>query len=140
VAERTEADQQEKQRVESTFDAEVAAIEDDDIEGYLAVLAEDALFLPPGLPSMGGEELRASLREFLEQWRVEWLGFRHDETEISGELAFHRFSYSWRLEPKSGGQLQVAHGKGLHILRRCDDGNWRIAREVRNDRPTPNTI
>ncbi len=140
MAERTEADQQEKQRVESTIDAEVAAIEDDDIEGYLAVLAEDALFLPPGLPSMGGEELRASLREFLEQWRVEWLGFRHDETEISGELAFHRFSYSWRLEPKSGGQLQVAHGKGLHILRRCDDGNWRIAREVRNDRPTPNTI
>jgi ketosteroid isomerase-like protein len=140
VAETNEAKQQEIKRVNETVDAEVRAIEDDDIEGYLAVLAEDALFLPPGLPSMGGEELRASLREFLEQWRVEWLGFRHDETEISGELAFHRFSYSWRLEPKSGGQLQVAHGKGLHILRRCDDGNWRIAREVRNDRPTPNTI
>ena len=78
--------------------------------------------------------------EDLEQWRIEWLAFRHDETEVSGDLAFHRFSYSWRLEPKSGGQLQVAHGKGLHILRRCDDGNWKIAREVRNDRPTPITI
>ena len=140
MAEKIEADQQEKQRIVSTIDAEVAAIEDDDIEGYLAVLTEDALFLPPGLPSMGGEELRTSLREFLEQWRIEWLAFRHDETEISGDLAFHRFSYSWRLEPKSGGQLQVAHGKGLHVLRRCDDGNWKIAREVRNDRPTPITI
>ncbi len=140
MAERIEADEQEKQRVVSAIDAEVTAIADDDIEGYLAVLTEDAVFLPPGLPSMGGEELRVSLREFLEQWRVEWLGFRHDETEISGDLAFHRFSYSWRLEPKSGGQLQVAHGKGLHILRRCDGDSWKIAREVRNDRPTPHTI
>ena len=50
MAERIESDQQEKQRVVSTIDAEVAAIEDDDIEGYLAVLTEDALFLQPGLP------------------------------------------------------------------------------------------
>ncbi len=140
MAERIETDQHEKQRVEGTIDAEVRAIEDDDIDGYLAVLSEDALFQPPGLPSMGGEELRAWLREFLGQWRVEWLGFKHDETEVSGNLAFHRFSYSWRLEPKSGGQLQVAHGKGLQILRRCEDGDWKIAREVWNDRPTPHTI
>jgi ketosteroid isomerase-like protein len=140
VAEKSEADLQEIKNVEGAINAEVKAIEDDDIDGYLAVLSEDALFLAPGLPSMGGEELRASLREFLEEWRVEWLGFRHDETEVSGDLAFHRFSYSWRLEPKGGGQLRVAHGKGLHILRRCAGGNWKIAREVRNDRPTPITI
>ena len=65
---------------------------------------------------------------------------QHDETEAVGDLAFHRFSYSWRLEPKSGGQLQVSHGKGLHILRRYGDGNWKIAREAWNDRPTPNTL
>lgn len=140
MTEMIEVDQQERQRVESAIEAEVTAIADDDIDGYLAVLAEDAVFLPPGLASMGGEELRAWLREFLEQWRVEWLGFRHDETEISGDLAFHRYSYSWRLEPKSGGRLQVAHGKGLHILRRGEDGSWKIAREAWNDRPTPNTI
>ena len=133
-------DQLEKQRVDSAIDAEVAAIADDDIESYLALLTEDALFLPPGLPSIGGEELHAWLHEFLEQWRVEWLAFKHNETEAVGDLAFHRFSYSRRLEPKSGGQLQVSHGKGLHILRRSGDGNWTIARETWNDRPTPNTL
>jgi len=138
VADKVE-DQLEKQRVDSAIDAEVAAIADDDIEGYLALLTEDALFLPPGLPSIGGEELRAWLREFLEQWRIEWLAFRHNETEVAGDLAFHRFSYSWRLEPKSGGPLRVSHRKGLLILRRSADGDWKIARKTWNSRPTPTT-
>ena len=130
--------QQERQLIESVIDAEVESMADDEIERYLTLLAEDALFLPPDLPSIGGEELHAWLREFLDEWRIEWLGYRHNETEIRGDLAFHRFSYSWRLEPKRGGQLQVSHGKGLHILRR--DGDWKIARETWNARPTPNTI
>lgn len=133
-------DQQEKQRIGSVTDAEVEAMAEDDIERYLPLLSEDALFLPPGLPSIGGEELRAWLREFLGEWRVEWLAYKHNETEVVGDLAFHRFSYSRRLEPKKGGQLEVSHGKGLHILRRSADGNWKIARETWNDRPTPNTI
>lgn len=133
-------DQQERQRIESVIDAELESMADDEIERYLPLLAEDALFLPPDLPSIGGEELHAWLREFLGEWRIEWLGYRHNETEIRGDLAFHRFSYSWRLEPKRGGQLQVSHGKGLHILRREGDGDWKIARETWNARPTPNTI
>jgi ketosteroid isomerase-like protein len=136
----SEANQQEIERVDETVDVEVRAVAEDDIDAYLAVLADDVHFLPPGLASIGGDELRAWLREFLEQWRVEWLAYRHDETEVSGDLAFHRFSYSWRLEPKAGGQLQVAHGKGLHVLRRGGDGSWKIAREVWNARPTPSTI
>ena len=132
--------QQERQLIESVIDAEVESMADDEIERYLTLLAEDALFLPPDLPSIGGEELHAWLREFLDEWRIEWLGYRHNETEIRGDLAFHRFSYSWRLEPKHGGQLQVSHGKGLHILRRDGDGDWKIARETWNARPTPNTI
>ena len=133
-------DQQERKLIESVVDAECESMADDDIDRYLELLAEDALFLPPDLPSIGGEELDAWLGEFLGQWRIEWLGYRHDETEICGDLAFHRFSYSRRLEPKRGGQLQVSHGKGLHIMRRSGDGDWKIARETWNARPTPNTI
>jgi ketosteroid isomerase-like protein len=139
VAEKTEK-QQEKQLIESVIDAEIEAMADDDVERLLPLLSQDALFLPPDLPSIGGEELHAWLREFLGEWRIEWLAFNHNETVVVGDLAFHRFSFSWRLEPKSGGQLQVSHGKGLHILRRSADGGWTIAREIRNGRPTPNTI
>jgi ketosteroid isomerase-like protein len=140
VADMTDAEQQEIQRITETVDAEVAAIADDDIDSYLTLLSEDALFLPPGLPSIGGEELHTWLREFLEQWRIEWLAYNHNETEAGAVFAFHRFSYSWRLEPKGGGELRVSHGKGLHILRRSADDSWKIARKVWNDRPTPNTL
>jgi ketosteroid isomerase-like protein len=94
-------DQQERTRIESVIDAELESIADDEIDRLLTLLAEDALFLPPDLPSIGGEELHAWLREFLEQWRVEWLGYRHNETEIRGDLAFHRFSYSWLWSPRA---------------------------------------
>ena len=133
-------DQQERQRIEGVIDAEVEAMADGEIDRLVPLLADDALFLPPDMPSIGGAELHAWLGEFLSQWGIEWLGYRHNEIEIGRDLAFHRFSYSWRLEPKSGGQLQVSHGKGLHILRRTADGEWEIARETWNARPTPNTI
>lgn len=133
-------DDQERKLIESAIGEEISAVEDADIDRYLAVLTDDALFLPPGLPSIGGEKLRTWLREFLDQWNVEWLGFHHNEIEIAGDIAFHRYSYSWRLEPKGGGELQVAHGKGLHILRRDPRSGWKIAREIWNDRPTPNNV
>ncbi|MGA9762519.1 MAG: DUF4440 domain-containing protein [Gaiellaceae bacterium] len=139
MAEKTD-DEKAKSRVEGAVDIELAATEDGDIERYLMLLDDDALFLPPDMPSVGGEELRAWLRSFLDNWRVEWLSFKHEEAEICGDLAFHRYSYSWRLEPKAGGQLQVSHGKGLHVLRRLPNGDWKIARKVWNGRPTPNSI
>ncbi|MGD0166128.1 MAG: nuclear transport factor 2 family protein [Gaiellaceae bacterium] len=129
-----------QKNVNATIDEEVEAIADSDVERYFGLLAEDALFLPPGLPSMRGDDLRAWLREFLEEWAIEWLAFRHNETEVAGDLAFHRYSYSWRVTRKTGGELTVAHGKGLHILRRDEDGSWKIARKVWNARPTPHTL
>jgi ketosteroid isomerase-like protein len=140
VIEAVELEQEELQNVNEAITEEVAAIEDDDIERYLAVLADDAVFLPPKLGSLGGEELRQWLSDFLGQWRVEWLAYKDKETEICGDLAFHRFTFSWRLEPKNGGEFHVSHRKGMHILRRLSDGSWKIAREVWNGRPTPITI
>jgi ketosteroid isomerase-like protein len=133
-------DPDELQKVGGTIAEEVAAIEDDDIERYLALLADDAVFLPPKLGSLAGEELCGWLSDFLGQWRVEWLAYKHEEMEIYGDLAFHRYTFSWRLEPKNGGEFRVSHRKGLHILRRSGDGDWKIAREVWNGRPTPITI
>ena len=71
-------DQEQRQRIESVIDAEVESIADDEIDRLLTLLAEDALFLPPDLPSIGGEELHAWLGEFLAQWRIEWLCYRHN--------------------------------------------------------------
>lgn len=125
----------ERQRIEAAVDEEVAAMASDDIDRLLAVLADDAVFLPPNLAPKKGVELAAWLREFLAEWRIEWLAFSHDDVEEAGDLAYERFSYRWRVTPKGSGDPLVAPGKGVHVLRRESDGRWKIAREIWNSSP-----
>jgi ketosteroid isomerase-like protein len=116
---------------------EAAAIEAGDFKRYFGLLAEDALFMPPNLHSKSGKELRAWLRDFLERNNVEYLKLTDDETVIESNLAYHRFTYGWKVTPKAGGETKVGHGKGMHILYRRPDGAWKIIREIWNDIPTP---
>ena len=132
----TSTEVSEVERVDAVVDGEAGAIAADDIGRYLALLTEDAVFLPPGATKEGAD-LRRWLAEFLRDWRVDWLDYTHDETAVEGDLSYHRFSYSWRLTSKTSGEKYVDHGKGLHVLRRGADGGWRIAREIWNARPEP---
>lgn len=84
-----------------------------------------------------GDDLRRWLRAFLEGFRVDWLEFEPLAVETAGHLAYHAYSYSWRVTPRAGGEPIEARGKGLHILRREADGAWRIAREIWNASPAP---
>jgi ketosteroid isomerase-like protein len=126
-----------QRKVIAATDEEAAAIEGGDFIRYLAVLTDDALFMPPNSPAKAGEELRAWLRDFVDRYRVKYLKLTHDETVVEGDLAYHRFVYGWKVTPKAGGDTAVGHGKGMHILRRQADGAWKIAREIWNAIPAP---
>jgi ketosteroid isomerase-like protein len=102
---------------------------------YLAILTEDARFMPPKALAKAGSELRAWLAAFVQDFRVEWLTFRTTEVVAVEDLAYHAFTYTWRITPRAGGESNVSSGKGLHILRRQADGSWKIAREIWNDVP-----
>jgi ketosteroid isomerase-like protein len=125
----------ERLAVEAILDREVAAIANDDIAGYLAILDDEAMFLPPNLEPKQGEDLREWLRDFLRRFAVAWLSYTHEETEVAGDIAYHRFAYSWKVTPKSGGEPVVGHGKGLHILRRRAGQDWKLWREIWNASP-----
>ena len=124
-----------QQRVIALSDKEVTAMSAGDINQFLAILADDAVLMPPNLPAKSGNELRNWMRDFLERFTIEWLGFVHGETEVAGDLAYHAYAYSWRLTPRAGGEPIVAHGKGVHILRRDPDGRWKLTREIWNASP-----
>ncbi|MGD0922495.1 MAG: DUF4440 domain-containing protein [Terriglobia bacterium] len=126
-----------RQRVIAATDEEVAAIEASDFRRYLALLTDDALFMPPNALAKAGEELREWLRDFVDGYSVEYLKLTHDETVVEGNLAYHRFVYGWKVTPKAGGETMLGHGKGMHILRRQPDGAWKIAREIWNALPPP---
>lgn len=115
---------------------EKTAMAASDMALYLSVLADDALFMPPGTAAKCGEELRAWLRAFLENFTTEWLRFQHGETVVAGNLAFHDYYYSMKVTPKAGGEATIGHGKGLHVLRREGNGAWKIVRNVWNAVPS----
>lgn len=125
------------QRVHSVIDHETTAIAHGDSKAYSAVLTDDAVFMPPNIPAKTGPALRQWLDDFLRSVSVRWLNFVHGETAAVGDLAFHAFTCSWRVTPKTGGEAKVLHFKGLHVLRRGADGVWRIHREIWNTNPEP---
>jgi len=129
-----------RRQVMAVADAEAEAIGSGSLERYLAILTDDAVFMPPNLLPKSGEELRQWLRDFLDQFTVEYLRFAHGDTLVSGDLACHEYSCSWRTTPKSGGPSNEAHFKGVEILRRTPGGSWRIARGIWNTNPGAVTV
>jgi ketosteroid isomerase-like protein len=106
-----------------------------DVQGWLDLLAEDAIYLPPNSPPKSGSELRVWLAEFLRTFVVEWLEYKDGATEISGDLAVHDYSYFWRVTPRAGGPPVLGRGKGIQVLHRGSGGSWKIVRNVWNATP-----
>ncbi len=106
------------------------AIATGDVARYLAILTDDAVYLPPDAEAKEGAELRAWLEDFLGSFHIDWLQFVHGHTVIVGDMAHHRFSYTWKVTPRAGGAPAVACGKGIQVLRRQADGSWKLARSI----------
>jgi ketosteroid isomerase-like protein len=123
------------QRVIAAAEQEPAAMQSGDMNQYLGILSEDAVFMPPNMPAIQGDELRQWLREFVNSNRIEWPKFEHGKTTIAGNLAFHEYVYAMKVTPKAGGQPAVGYGKGLQVLRCEADGAWKVLRNIWNARP-----
>ena len=124
-----------KERVLAAIADERDGMQDGEIDRYLAVLTDDAVFMPPNSAPKTGAELRSWLRAFLADYRVEWLEFASTETVLAADVAFHSYTYMWRLHPRKGGTPVSGRGKGVHLLRRQANGAWKIAREIWNSTP-----
>lgn len=121
--------------IAALVDREVQAVARGDIETYETLLSDDAEFMPPNGPARRGAELRTWLRQFLEEFAVEWLSFEHLEIVAEGDLGYHVYTYDWRVTPRADGVAILGRGKGIHILRRDRTGTWKIVREIWNATP-----
>ena len=59
--------------------------------------------------------------------------FESVEIEVVNDLAYHVYNYVWSVTPRKGGETIKGQGKGMHILRRTEKGEWKIAREIWNN-------
>ena len=103
---------------------------DEDVEGVLALMADDAVFLVAGQPPMRGRaRFEAGLRKLLSTHRIDSTA-DVQEVVVSGSLAYCWSTLSVRVTPRDGGAATVRAGSVLSIMRKRDDGRWVLSRDA----------
>jgi uncharacterized protein (TIGR02246 family) len=102
----------------------------EDVEGVLALMADDAVFLVAGHPPMRGRaRFETNLRQVLNTHRIESTA-DVQEVVVSGNLAYCWSMLSVRMTPRAGGATTLRTGSVLTILRKRDDGAWVLSRDA----------
>ena len=110
-----------------------AASEGRDVERIISYWTDDAVVLPPGLPSVVG---KAALRQYVEGsmqipgFKITW---ESDDVTFSpdGQLAY-MFSRNEVTVNAPDGAPMTTEGRAVTIWRRDSDGEWRCAVDIWN--------
>jgi uncharacterized protein (TIGR02246 family) len=117
-------------RLQKQVDAAIIA---GDTEGYLALVADDAVLMPPNAPPVIGKDaIRSWNQAMSKQFRFQAYTPMDDEVVLAGKWAFRRAIAKWTLRPTAGGEPIHDSGKFIIIYERQLDGSWRIARDIWN--------
>jgi uncharacterized protein (TIGR02246 family) len=110
-------------------DAYNQTLRDGDVEGWLATLSDDCVFLPPASPAANGKDA-------VRKWATETifdpfhvgLDYDFEELEFVGSWAFGWGWFQQTLTPKAGGDVVQVRGTFLDVFRQEADGKWLLAR------------
>ena len=121
--------------IQKNADIFAAAASHGNVDGMLALYADDAILMPPGAPAMRGKD---AIRQF-------WTGFTSlgaidaklvtDDVMQSGNLAAETGHFELTITPKSGAPIKDS-GKYL-VVWRNSGGEWRIVRDIFNSSVAP---
>lgn len=122
---------EEQQAIVDVIRRTAAANDAGDVEAWVELFAEDAVYMPPGSPPVTTREGLAEVAE---------AGFRHDtdieiepvEIVVTGPWAFARNRVSGTVTVASTGEEVTVDVKQIVIYERTDSGEWRIARLISN--------
>ena len=116
--------------IKSLIDESSRAWNEGDYEGFMAIIDEEAMFLPPDAPPFGGMETIGSI------YRTEFGSFDFDvtitteEIHVSGDLAFSLDNWKGSINPKDGSEPISFNNKNLVIYKRQVDGSWKTWRAM----------
>jgi len=117
----------------------IAAVNDGDVDAWVATFTDDGVQMPPNaLANLGSERIRAWSQAFLAPFRVQFTLFV-DEVQATGSWAFERGTYKINLTPKVSGESIQDIGKYITVYARQSAGAWEIARDIWNSNNPPFT-
>ena len=109
------------------------AVEAGDIPGYLAVLDADVELLPTDAPPIQGRDHYGQfLGPVFEQDRFEIEVVDPGTVKVDGDLAYARYDYIIHRMPHGTGERISSLRKFLDVLRRQEDGSWRVLKHIWN--------
>jgi ketosteroid isomerase-like protein len=129
-----------------TTEADIAAIREvvggfyadrteGNLEAEMELFAANAQVHRNQAPVLSGEdEIRTAFAWFHEHYDIVEFPFDPEEVLVSGDLGYLLNTFSIvRNDPD--GETRTYYGSAIWILRRQDDGSWKITRYMWNDRP-----
>ncbi|SNS44793.1 YybH family protein [Tropicimonas sediminicola] len=103
---------------------------DADAETWLSLWDAEGIQMPPGIPARGFDVLQESVPKAFVPGAVTAMEIDPIDIEIAGDWAFSRGVYS-STRMRDGQEMEL-DGKFLTILKRQDDGTWKIYRDCFN--------
>jgi len=98
-----------------------------DTAAVIELMTDDVLFITPGREPFGKEQFR-SISEAMRDVELDG-GAEIREVEVIGDRAWIRNRIDLTLMPAGGEPLRRS-GYTLTILRKCEDGRWRLFRDA----------
>jgi len=124
--------------VEKLRAKEVAALNDSDVDGVLALCTEDVVYMPTDQPAVSGQ---AAVRDWLNGYFSATsvsLSYTSEQVTVSGNLAVEPWTALLTVIPTDGSERLTNRLKGVYVYHRDPQGDWKIARAIWNlDKPEP---
>lgn len=110
----------------------VEAVNNGNIDAYADLLAEEAVWIPPGSePITGRKAFKEWLAPFMENYSYEF-SITGEKIKAAGNRALERAKFTSRMTPESGGE-PMTHSGTFTVLWHRDvdkDGRWYIERYI----------
>jgi uncharacterized protein (TIGR02246 family) len=101
-----------------------------DADTWLGLWHPEGIQMPPGVPARGFDAVEEGVRASFAPGVVDSMEIDPQEIQVLGDWAYARGVYT-SARTVDGEEVEV-DGKFMTILRRQDDGSWRIYRDIFN--------
>ena len=125
------------QAIQSLLDECSRAWNEGDYEGFMAIIDEDAMFLPPNAPPFGGmEKIRSVYKTEFDSFDFD-VTITTEEIHVSGDLAYSLDIWKGSMMPKDGSEPIPFENKNLVIYKKQNDGSWKTLRAMFSSNTPP---